>query len=76
MGRYAEVAATRAQDGFSPLLQDFTNTRFLLSNPSSGQRANRSTGQPVPIGHPSEGQLRPSATLVRLGQNAAVSEYQ
>jgi hypothetical protein len=29
----------------------------------------------VPKGHPSEGQLRPSTTLVRLDQNAAVSEY-
>jgi hypothetical protein len=30
---------------------------------------------PVPVDHPSEGQLRPSATLARLGQDAAVSEY-
>jgi hypothetical protein len=34
------------------------------------------SGQPVPTGHPSEGQLRSSKTPVRLGQDAAVSEYQ
>jgi len=31
MERYAEVSATRTRDGYNPLLDDFTNTRFLLS---------------------------------------------
>jgi hypothetical protein len=35
-----------------------------------------SVSQLVPISLPSEGRIRPSMTQVRLGQNAAVSEYQ
>ena len=30
----------------------------------------------VPVCHPSEAHIRVSTTLVRLGQNAAVREYQ
>jgi hypothetical protein len=68
--KISDTNSTRTTTGKNEISQDRREPWGL--DQSGGSLGNI----PVPKDHPSEGQLRPSTTLVSLGQNAAVSEYQ
>lgn len=39
MGQYADVGMTTLRDGWNPLLEDYTNTAFLLASSRLGGRS-------------------------------------